>query len=293
MWKIYFIIGVFCLTSCNKHPEVKKCVQEYLEEMANYNLKNVNANPYYMPGDAPRTMKDYDCYGYSSYKITDIINRGDTLFKVTAEIASPKREIALLVEKDSINKENLYKVIDSWNFLDLQCYSEKDYEFARETGCLPDSCFTDLEIKERMAIASSIKFDCMNELEKKLKSQIKVLNQNWNKGYGNYASGSAIVYNGSSYSFIGLEYVITFGDIDGKTTTKDKGVISYERFSPGDYKSISFYNPNVGNAEYAHILPVFNEDFLYNEVMQATYTGTEFIDFFKKKPYWTIERSKW
>lgn len=292
MWKIYVIVGVLCLTSCNEHPEVRRCVQEYLEEMANYNLKNANINPYNMPGDAPKTMRDYNCYGYSSYKITDIINRGDTLFKAIVEIASPKREIALLVERDSINKENLYKVIDSWNFLDLQ-YSEKDYEFAKKTGCLPDGCFTDLEVEERMGDACLMKFDYINELEDKIKSQIKVLNQNWNKGYGNYASGSAIIYNGSPYSFKGLEYVITFSDIDGKTTTKDKGIISYERFSPGDYKSISFYNPNVGNAEYAHILPVFNEDFLYNEVMQATYTGTEFVNFLKKKPYIKIERSKW
>lgn len=45
----------------------------------------------------------------------------------------------------------------------------------------------------------------MTELEQNLKSKIKVQNQNWDKGYGNYASGSAIIYNGSSYSFVSIQ----------------------------------------------------------------------------------------
>ena len=78
---------------------------------------------------------NYKCYNYSDYKITNIISRGDSLFKVAVELISPKREIALLVEKDTIKNENSYSVIDSWNFLDFE-YSEKDYEFAKKTGCL-------------------------------------------------------------------------------------------------------------------------------------------------------------
>ena len=260
--------------------------------MANNDLKSMNDNLLIKPGDSPRTMNDYKCYNYSDYKIIDIINRGDTLFKVAVELVLPKREIALLVEKDTIKKENSYSVIDSWNFLDFE-YSEKDYEFAKKTGCLPDSCFTDLEIENRVNTSFLMRFEYMTDLEQNLKSEIKVQNQNWDKGYGNYASGSAILYNGSSYSFRGLKYIITFYDIDGNVTTKDKGVVSYELFAPGDYKSISFYNPNVGNARYAQIFPVFDRIFLYEEVMQATYTGTEYADFLKMNPWKSIERSKW
>lgn len=121
-------------------------------------------------------------------------------------LISPKREIALLVEKDTIKNENSYSVIDSWNFLDFE-YSEKDYEFAKKTGCLPDSCFTDLEIENRVNTSFLMRFEYMTELEQNLKSKIKVQNQNWDKGYGNYASGSAIIYNGSSYSFFSLGFI--------------------------------------------------------------------------------------
>ena len=56
----------------------------------------------------------------------------------------------------------------------------------------------------------------MTELEQNLKSKIKVQNQNWDKGYGNYASGSAIIYNGSSYSFLtGFYQTVLYPFIDG------------------------------------------------------------------------------
>lgn len=206
MWKIYILVGMLCLTSCSKYPEVKECVQKYLEEMANHDSISINDNLLIKPGDSPKTMNDYKCYNYSDYKITNIISRGDSLFKVAVELISPKREIALLVEKDTIKNENSYSVIDSWNFLDFE-YSEKDYEFAKKTGCLPDSCFTDLEIENRVNTSFLMRFEYMTELEQNLKSKIKVQNQNWDKGYGNYASGSAIIYNGSSYSFFSLGFI--------------------------------------------------------------------------------------
>ena len=172
--------------------------------MANHDSISINDNLLIKPGDSPKTMNDYKCYNYSDYKITNIISRGDSLFKVAVELISPKREIALLVEKDTIKNENSYSVIDSWNFLDFE-YSEKDYEFAKKTGCLPDSCFTDLEIENRVNTSFLMRFEYMTELEQNLKSKIKVQNQNWDKGYGNYASGSAIIYNGNSYSFVSIQ----------------------------------------------------------------------------------------
>ncbi|WP_302576811.1 hypothetical protein [Phocaeicola barnesiae] len=114
MWKIYILVGMLCLTSCSKYPEVKECVQKYLEEMANHDSISINDNLLIKPGDSPKTMNDYKCYNYSDYKITNIISRGDSLFKVAVELISPKREIALLVEKDTIKNENSYSVIDSW-----------------------------------------------------------------------------------------------------------------------------------------------------------------------------------
>ena len=66
---------MLCLTSCSKYPEVKECVQKYLEEMANHDSISINDNLLIKPGDSPKTMNDYKCYNYSDYKITNIISK--------------------------------------------------------------------------------------------------------------------------------------------------------------------------------------------------------------------------
>ena len=50
---------MLCLTSCSKYPEVKECVQKYLEEMANHDSISINDNLLIKPGDSPKTMNDY------------------------------------------------------------------------------------------------------------------------------------------------------------------------------------------------------------------------------------------
>ena len=89
MWKIYLIVWGLCLTSCNKYPEVEKCALKYLDKMGNRESKSMNDNFLIKPGESPKTMNDYKCYNYSDYKITNIINRGDSLFKVAVELVSP------------------------------------------------------------------------------------------------------------------------------------------------------------------------------------------------------------
>ena len=40
MWKIYILVGMLCLTSCSKYPEVKECVEKSEYAVTSNELKN-------------------------------------------------------------------------------------------------------------------------------------------------------------------------------------------------------------------------------------------------------------
>lgn len=294
IWKYSFwviLAGIiFLFSSCTKYKEVKEAASVFLNSRT-FEEKN----PYNLPNANKKTLNDLLCHSFSGFTIEDIISRGDTLFKVLIELQNPTRNITLLLQLDSIDKKCPYRVIDSWGLINFKQseYDEEFYAFAEKIGCLQKEELSDLEINNRLDIAILMRIDLDDKMYNDLISTIKVTNQNWQLGSGNYASGSAIFHNESSHTLPFLKYEITYADIDGVTTTKEDGVISYEPFGPGDYKSFSFYTPNVANAKYAQIRPIIESTFIRKCVMDAYYDGSEYDKYLKDNKSYLQRECRW
>jgi len=270
----FFICTNTLLSSCFENKEVKKTVEEFL-----------NTRTFKYDSKTERVYEKLPCYSFDDFRITKMINRGDSLFKVTVKLNPRNTNINLLVRKDSINT---YKVIDSWNLIDfIEEYGSSVRIFAKEIGCFPlslSNSYSDVEILSRMKIASYLYYQNYLDIEKELNRKIEVTTQNWDRGYRNYASGSAIIQNSSSYTLPKLEYEITYYDFDGNITAKDQGIASYNKFHPGDYKSFSFYTANVGDAQYAQIKPVIKDNWVWEFLNKKNWTGEEFEEYLEKYP---------
>ena len=228
-----------------------------------------------------KTLDELSCYYFSDYSLHDVEEKGDSLFKVNVKLGSASRDISILVEKDTIES---YKVIYCWGLVNFTEELTLDsWDFALRTGCVSEKeNLSDLEIYDRMRIAGVIQYSFYKSIYDELNHKVEVTKQNWDRGYGNYASGSAIIYNGSSYTMPKLKYKIEYSDIKGHVITEDRGTASYEPFSPGEYKSFSFYTPNVGNSSYAWIRPVIDEEWVWKLSYKKTCTGSEFVDYVEK-----------
>ena len=267
---LIYVLVVLFLSSC-RNEKVDEAVHVFL------NTRTINSESF----SYSKTLDELACHYIGIYSLQDVEEQGDSLFKVKVKLEGEGRDISILVKQDSVDS---YKVVDCWGVVNfIEEYTLELWEYAKKIGCLSNlETLSDLEVYDRMSITGAIFYSNYKKISNELNSKIEVTKQNWQRGYNNYASGSAIIYNGSSYTLPNLKYKIEYSDIHGDVITEDKGVVSYEPFHPGEYKSFSFYTAYVGNAKYAWIRPVIDENFVIKLLNKASCTGNEFVDYVKE-----------
>jgi hypothetical protein len=191
-----------------------------------------------------------------------------------------EKDISLMLQKDSSG--NL-KIIDSKGLSD---FAEKnEYIFGINTGCIrKESDTTDQQILKAIGKAKVVMFDQALTLYRELKSQLTVVNWDWESGYGGSGSGKGIVRNSSTFSVPKLKYKITYKTSSGDPITSDEGYIAHDAIDAGESKSFTFYTSYIGNATRASIDLTFDEELIYNYLAKKDWTGKECEEYFKKHP---------
>lgn len=117
----------------------------------------------------------------------------------------------------------------------------------------------------------------------KLRKEVNITSWDWETGYGDSASGKAIVKNNSNYDIPKLKYEITYKDRNGDEITTDDGYVTHDELSSGSSKAFTFYTSYVGNAQKASINLDFDTDFILKCIADTQYTGKEYEEFINTK----------
>jgi len=191
-----------------------------------------------------------------------------------------EKNISLMFKKDSTGQ---LKIIDSKGLSD---FAEKnEYIFGTSTGCIrKESDTTDQQIIKALEKAKAVMLDKALSIYMELKSQLRIVNWNWESGYGGSGSGKGIVRNGSTFSVPKLKYKVTYKTSSGDPITSDEGYITYDAIDAGESKSFTFYTSYIGNATKASIDLDFDEDLIYKYLAKKEWTGKECEEYFKKHP---------
>lgn len=189
------------------------------------------------------------------------------------------KDIELFVIPDSIGEFS--KISDSKGLTDFK--ENKLYSFATKTGCLQPTDSTDVLKNEKFTAAYLFAYKLTLDKMIDFKLDVKVVDWSWKKGYGNSASGKAIVKNNSTFSIPNVKYEITYYDRSDNKITTDDGYVSYDALGAGDSKSFTFYTSYVGNASSASITLNFDEDLINDYVLQSEYEGNEYSDYLAEK----------
>ncbi len=191
-----------------------------------------------------------------------------------------EKDISLMFKKDSLGQLNM---IDSKG---LSGFDEKDeYKFGINTGCInKNSDTTDQQVLKAIKKANAVMLDKATDIYLELKNEIKVVNWNWESGYGGSASGKGIVKNNSTFSIPQLKYKITYKTSSGDQVTSDDGYISYDAIDAGESKSFTFYTSYVGDATSASIELIFDDELIYKYLVKKEWTGNECDEYFKRNP---------
>lgn len=189
-----------------------------------------------------------------------------------------QKDILLFFKKDSLENLALY---DSRG---LSSFEDKDaYKFGVKSGCVDlANDTTDQQLRIALMKAELLMIDKALEVYTQLLKGVKVVNWEWESGYGGSASGKAIVKNNSTFRVPRIKYKVTYKDRRGNDITSDDGVVSYDAIDAGDSKSFSFYTSYVGNASKATISLDFDQDQIMEYIATTDWTGTECQGYFKK-----------
>jgi hypothetical protein len=191
-----------------------------------------------------------------------------------------EKDISLMFQKDSTSQ---LKIIDSKGLSDFT--DKNEYIFGINTGCIQKEFDTsDQQIIKALGKANTVMLDKALNVYIELKNQLKIVNWNWESGYGGSASGKGIVRNGSTFSVPKLKYNVTYKTSSGDPVTSDEGYITYDAFDAGESKSFTFYTSYIGNATKASIDLDFDEELIYKYLAKKDWTGKECEEYFKKHP---------
>lgn len=142
------------------------------------------------------------------------------------------------------------------------------YRFAQKKGYLRQARLTDQQIAQELKRIDTILIQDIRKLLDYLEKNVVVDNWNWEKGYGNTASGRGIIKNNTKYKISDLKYTINFYKKDGSKVTQDTGNI-YSGLPPYGMESFSFYTTYVGNATQASIELHFDSEFLVETTIES------------------------
>lgn len=191
-----------------------------------------------------------------------------------------EKDISLIFQKDSSGK---LKIIDSKGLSDFA--DKNEYIFGINTGCIrKESDTTDQQILKALEKTKVVMLDKALNVYMELKTQLRIVNWDWESGYGGSGSGKGIVRNGSTFSVPKLKYKVTYKTSSGDLVTSDEGYITYDAIDAGESKSFTFYTSYIGNATRATIDLDFEEDLIYNYLAKKDWTGKECEEYFKKHP---------
>jgi hypothetical protein len=128
-----------------------------------------------------------------------------------------QERIFLYYKVDSLGRAILY---DSKGLSDFD--DNDDFIFGSKTGCIDNRTdTTDQQIIKKLKKARQVLLDRAVSLYLELKTNIRVINWDWESGFGGSASGRGIVRNGSTYNIPKLKYKVTYKDQVGKPTQID------------------------------------------------------------------------
>ncbi len=191
-----------------------------------------------------------------------------------------EKDISLIFQKDSSGK---LKIIDSKGLSDFT--DKNEYIFGINTGCIrKESDTTDQQILKALEKTKVVMLDKALNVYMELKTQLRIVNWDWESGYGGSGSGKGIVRNGSTFSVPKLKYKVIYKTSSGDPVTSDEGYITYDAIDAGESKSFTFYTSYIGNATRATIDLDFDEDLIYNYLAKKDWTGKECEEYFKKHP---------
>ncbi|WP_159799778.1 hypothetical protein [Flavobacterium sp. MK4S-17] len=177
----------------------------------------------------------------------------------------------------------LLQIIDSKGLTDF--VENDNYVFGVNAGCIDKRIdTTDQVILKRIKKSKIVMLDKALDTYLELKENIKVVNWNWESGYGGSASGKGIVKNYSTFSVPNLKYKVVYKDKNGNEITSDDGYVDYNTLDSGESKSFSFYTSYVGNASRASIELVFDEDLIFKYIAKKEWSGKECNEYFEKNP---------
>lgn len=186
------------------------------------------------------------------------------------------RDMTLYLRPDSLNKEQ-YTIYDSEGLAGLDA-EDKQYQFAIKTGCIDLSKdITDQQKAEKMKTAKKIFFQEYLSLFIELRTQVKIIDWDWESSYYSKAgSGDGVCQNNSIYDIPDLKYRVKFYAPNGNIISEDDGYISYSKLQSGRSTGFSFYASYIGNANKASISVEFDDEWMEEIIVSKSYTGNEY-----------------
>jgi hypothetical protein len=191
-----------------------------------------------------------------------------------------QEKIFLYYKIDSLGSPILY---DSKGLSDFS--ENDDFIFGSKTGCIDKRTdTTDQQIIRKLKKARQVMVDKAIVTYLELKTNVRVINWNWESGFGGSASGHGIVRNSSTYSIPKLRYKVTYKDQFGNDITSDDGYVTYDVLDAGESKSFTFFTSYIGGASQASIELVFDDDMIFKYLSKKDWTGNECEEYFKSHP---------
>lgn len=188
-------------------------------------------------------------------------------------------------------QDDKYIIFDTKNF----CLYEnlKVYDFAKNVGAVNLSKdTTDLLIAQGLDAAQIMFWQAKQKVSNAINNGLCVSSMNWHTGYySDYASGNAIVTNNSIYPIKRPTYRVDYrANKNASIITSDDGTVCYDILSPGQSKSFSWYTSYVGNAHWANVSVMCNDDdWVEDIVANLPYSGTEYTKFQNNGTWWSYQ----
>lgn len=282
--------GMICIvaSSCKSDKTKKEAeakAREFFSAIKNENEEElsrlypgISNFEHYFKSDSGKIVSTSEASGIITVTVD---NRYTNTFGKLSE-----ESIRLYYKVDSIGNANLYDTKGLTDFAE-----NNNYIFASKTGCIVSRIdTTDQQILRKLKRAKEVMLDKAVALYLELKTNIRVINWNWESGYGGSASGNAIVWNGSTYRIPKLRYKVTYRDQIGNPITTDDGYVTYDGLDAGESKSFTFYTSYVGGASKASIELLFDDDVILNYLSKKAWMGNECELYFKSHQDTLLDR---
>ena len=278
----YFIAIGLLISSCGKNKNLvnsEKVVQNFFEGIKSGNTDLMNKI-------YPHISTFINYYKSDSVKIKKSKFVNDSLIDVTIENyftngfgKKNTNEIDLYLMKDSL--KTFSTIEDSKGLSDFK--DSEIAKFAINTGCLKKTDTLDVQKNLKLIKAESFAYHLTVEQLLDFMRNVTVTSWSWESGYGDSASGKAIVKNNTTFNIPDVKYQIKYKDSNGNLITSDDGYVSYDKLNAGESKSFTFYTSYVGNASRASILLKFDEEKIKKYILNNGYKGNEYDQFIAEK----------